>query len=156
MVEFVIADNQAVFRVPGVTIVSSLIEGNFPDYRRAFPGEQPTRLRLSRNTLLAAVERAALIARHSMPPIVTLTATEEYLAISSREPDVGEVYEELPTSLEGVPATASYQAYFLTEVLRALDADEVVVELGQGLKQGSIRAVKHDDFLYILMPVRVG
>ncbi|NLN19167.1 MAG: DNA polymerase III subunit beta [Firmicutes bacterium] len=156
IVEFVIADNQVVFRLPSVTIVSSLIEGSFPDYRRAFPGEQPTRMRLSRSTFLAAVERAALIARHSMPPIVTLTATEEYLAISSREPDVGEVYEELPTTLEGVPATASYQAYFLTEVLRALDADEVIVELGQGLKQGSIRVVNDDDFLYILMPVRVG
>ncbi len=105
---------------------------------------------------LAAVERAALIARHSMPPIVTLTASEEYLAISSREPDVGQVYEELPAKLEGVPAEASYQAYFLTEVLRALSGDDVLMELGEGLKQGSIRSVDDKDFLYILMPIRVG
>lgn len=155
-VEFTIADNQAVFRVPGVTVVSRIIEGEFPDYRRAFPGEQPTRLRLPRAAFLAAVERAALIARHSMPPIVTLTASEEYLAISSREPDVGQVYEELPAKLEGVPAEASYQAYFLTEVLRALSGDDVLMELGEGLKQGSIRSVDDKDFLYILMPIRVG
>lgn len=155
-VEFVIADNQAVFRVPGVTLVSRLIEGDFPDYRRAFPGEQPTRMRLPRASFLAAVERAALIARHSMPPIVTLTASEEHLAISSREPDVGQVYEELPAKLEGAPSEASYQAYFLTEVLRAVDANDVILELGDGLRQGSIRVVGDDDFLYILMPIRVG
>lgn len=155
-VEFVIAENQAVFRRDGVMMISRLIEGQFPDYRRAFPDEQPTRVRLPRIGFLAALERAALIARHSMPPIISITAKDEQLAISSREADVGQVYEELPAKIEGVPGGASYQAYFLTEVLRALDCDEVLMDIGEGLKQASIRAVGDSEYLYVLMPVRVG
>lgn len=155
-VDFVVADNQAVFRIDEVTLTSRLIEGQFPDYRRAFPAEQPTKLRLPRAALLSAVERAALIARRSIPPIITLTADGECLAISSREPDVGQVYEEVAALREGQPAEASYQAYFLTEALRAIDSDEVIMEMGEGLKQGSLRAVGDADYLYVLMPVRVG
>lgn len=155
-VESLIADGQAVFHVGQVTVVSRLIEGEFPDYRRAFPQEQPTRTLIKRSAFLAAVERAALIARHSVPPIITLTATQDHLAIASREPDVGQVYEEVPATLEGVPGEASYQAYFLAEALRAMDHDDLYMEMGEGLKQGSIRPVDDSDYLYVLMPVRVG
>jgi DNA polymerase III sliding clamp (beta) subunit (PCNA family) len=42
------------------------------------------------------------------------------------------------------------------EALRAMDTDEVVMEVGEGLRQGSIRPVGDSEYLYVLMPVRVG
>lgn len=154
--EFMIAGTQVVFRLGTVTIISRLIEGDFPEYRRAFPQTQPTRFRVNRTAFLAAVERASLIARRSVPPVVKLVATADTLSVSSQEAQVGQVQDEVSGVNDGEPGEATYQAYFIMEALRAMDTEEVIMEIGEGLRQGSMRPVGESDFLYVLMPVRVG
>lgn len=153
--EFLITASQAVFRMSGVQVISRVIDGQFPDYRRVFPGEQPTKIRLDRSEFLSAVERVALVARRSTP-VVRLSVSGESLALSSREAEVGQAYEELAVVKEGDDTQTAYQARYLIDALRAMDADEIEVGLGEGLKQGSIVPVGDEDYLYIVMPVRVG
>lgn len=155
MVDFLIAKSQAVFRMTGVQVISRVIDGQFPDYRRVFPGDQPTKLRLDRSEFLSAVERVALVARRSTP-VVRLAVSGDSLALSSREAEVGQAYEELAVTKEGDDTQTAYQARYLVDALRAMDADEIELGLGEGLKQGSIVPVGDDDYLYIVMPVRVG
>ncbi|MFS8572174.1 MAG: DNA polymerase III subunit beta [Clostridia bacterium] len=154
-VEFVVSHSQAVFRAPGVQMISRVIEGQFPDYRRVFPGQQPTRLRVDRAELLAAVERVSLIARRSTP-VVRLSVSGNNLSLTSREAEVGHALEELAVVKEGDDQEAAYQSRYLAEALRAMDSDEVEVGLGHGLRQGSIAPVGDENYLYIVMPVRVG
>ena len=105
--------------------------------------------------MLAAVERVALIARKSTP-VVRLAVQGETSSLSSREAEVGQAYEELTVVKEGEDLETAYQARFLTEVLRAMDSDQVEVGLGDGLRQGSITPVGDENYVYIVMPVRVG
>ncbi|HHT28462.1 MAG TPA: DNA polymerase III subunit beta [Firmicutes bacterium] len=154
--EFMIAGTQVVFKSGSVTIISRLIEGEFPEYRRAFPQTQPTRFRVNRTAFLAAVERASLIARRSVPPVVKLVATADNLSVSSQEAQVGQVYDEVGGVNDGEPGEATYQAFYIMEALRAMDTEEVIMEIGEGLRQGSMRPVGESDYLYVLMPVRVG
>jgi DNA polymerase III sliding clamp (beta) subunit (PCNA family) len=55
----------------------------------------------------------------------------------------------------GTPVEADYQAHYLAEALRAIEADDVTLEMRDSLKQGSLRAVGDDDFLYVFMPMRM-
>lgn len=154
MVEFAIAENQAIFRMPGTTLVSRLVEGMFPDYRRAFPDGEATWMRLDRAHFLAAVDRAALIGPHNAPPTVTLEASDLGLTIMSGERGVGQFREALPARPEGEPISALYQTHYLAEALRAVDAGEVVMEIRGGMKQGSLRLPGNNRFLYVFMPIR--
>ena len=154
-VEFLVSANQAVFCLAGVRMISRVIEGQFPDYRRVFPTEQPCRFRVPRQELLDAVERVSLIARRNAP-IVRLKVTEGTLSLVVNEAEVGEAFEEIPVDQQGSDRETAYQARYLLDVLRAMDTEEVEVGLGEGLKQGSLRGVDEDAFTYIVMPVRVG
>ena len=154
-VEFIVSQSQAVFRTPNVQVISRVIDGQFPDYRRVFPKEQPTRVRLDRDEFLAAVERVSLVARRSTP-VVRLAVAENILTLTSREAEVGQAYEELVVVKEGDDNETAYQSRYLTEALRAMDSDEVELGLGHGLRQGSIVPVGDSDYLYVVMPVRVG
>ena len=88
--------------------------------------------------------------------MVRLSVSEESLALSSREAEVGQAFEELAVAKEGDDTQTAYQARYLIDALRAMDSDEIELGLGEGLKQGSIVPVGDDDYLYIVMPVRVG
>lgn len=154
-VEFSISESQAVFRTPSVRVISRVIDGQFPDYRRVIPKDQPTRFRIDRDVLLAAVERVSLVARRSTP-VVRLSISDNTLTLTSREAEVGQAYEELSVVKEGEDNETAYQSRYLTEALRAMDCDEVEMTLGQGLRQGSIVPVGDSSYIYIVMPVRVG
>lgn len=154
-VEFVVSQSQAVFRTPSVQVISRVIDGQFPDYRRVFPKDQPTRFRIDRDEFLAAVDRVSLITRRGTP-VVRLAVTGENLVLTSREAETGQAYEELTVVKEGEDNETAYQSRYLTEALRAMDSDEIEVTLGHGLKQGSIVPAGDENYVYIVMPVRVG
>jgi len=154
-VQFSLSPRQAVFRLAGVQIVSRVIEGQFPDYGRALQAVQESKFVGDRHEILAAVERASLVARKSAP-VIRLSAEGPVLTLTSREAEVGQAYEEVEIEIETVPGNASYQARFLIDVLRALESEKVRFELGDGLKQGRIVGLDERDYTYIVMPVRVG
>lgn len=154
-VEFAVTPSQAVFRAEGIQMISRVIEGQFPDYKRVFPTEHASKLKVGRGELLDAVERVSLVARRNTP-IVKMSVQGETLALNSHEAEVGQAFEELSVKQEGVDMETAYQSRYLIDVLRAMDADDVEVCLGEGLKQGSVTPVGDDDYLYIVMPVRVG
>lgn len=154
-VEFTVTESQAVFCLPDARVISRVIEGRFPDYRRVMVVDQPCKFTLSRQELYDAIERVSLVARRNTP-IVRVKVADGLLALSAHEAEVGQAFEEIPVAQQGQDHETAYQARYLLEVLRAMDADEIEVGLGEGLRQGSIRAVGDEAFIYIVMPVRVG
>jgi DNA polymerase III subunit beta len=60
-VSLVLGLNQALFELGFISIVSRLIEGEFPDYKQVIPLSTSNKLRLNRGEFLLAVKRAALL-----------------------------------------------------------------------------------------------
>lgn len=149
------AENQVIFTLPGLTFVSRLIEGNFPDYRRVFPASYHTKITVERRAFLDAVERALLVARKGTPS-VRLSVHENKLALSATEQEVGDLYEEIPVTQEGGNLEMWYQSRFLSDVLRVIEEPNVVVEMGAGLLPAVVYGEGDEAYRYVVMPVRVG
>lgn len=154
-VEVTVASNQAIFSMPGTRFVTRLIEGQFPDYNRVFPASYHTKVTADRRTLLAAVDRAALIARKGTPT-VRLHVKDSGLVLTATEAEVGDLYEEMPVTQEGGELEMSYQSRFLTDVLRVIEEPNVVIEMGDGLLPAVIYGEGDEAYRYVVMPVRVG
>lgn len=154
-VEMAVASNQAIFSMPGTRFVTRLIEGQFPDYRRVFPASYHTKIVADRKELLAAVDRAALVARKGTPT-VRLHVKENVLVLTATEAEVGELYEEMPVAQEGGDLEMSYQSRFLSDVLRVIEEPHVVIEMGDGLLPAVVYGEGDEAYRYVVMPVRVG
>lgn len=149
------SENQVIFTLPGVTFVTRLIEGQFPDYNRVFPPSYHTKIVVERRLMLEAVDRALLVARKGTPA-VRLSVRGETLALTANEQDVGDLYEEIPVSQEGGDLEMSYQSRFLGDVLRVIEEPKVVVEMGDNLMPAVVYGEGDDAYRYVVMPVRVG
>lgn len=153
-VEIIMGTNHMTVGWPQVTLSTRLIEGQFPNYQQVFVENQPTRIRVGRTALQNAVDRAALISKKG-PPAVILVAENDTLMVSSREDEVGEVTEELPVVHAGSAIKVAYNAKYLSDMLRAVDVDEVEIHLGDPNRQGTFKAVGDDGYRYIIMPIRM-
>ena len=58
-------------------------------------------------------------------------------------------------SFDGSELTVAFNPDYLASGVDAATSDEVTIETLDALKPAVVRAVGRDDFLYLLMPVRV-
>ena len=114
-------------------------------------------MRINRTQLLAAIERASLISGRRGLSLVQLEGGMDTLSITAREAEIGQVNEEIPISGANGVQSAAFQTYYLMDVLRALDGEDVFMEIGDGVRQGCLRPVEDANYTYVLlMPVRGG
>jgi DNA polymerase-3 subunit beta len=73
------------------------------------------------------------------------------LKAQARTPEVGEVELSLPVSYDGPPLEITFDPSYISDALKALDAEEVVLELKDGECAGLIRDGK--SYTYVIMPL---
>jgi DNA polymerase-3 subunit beta len=134
-----------------VTIISRLIEGEFPDYKQVIPPASEQKMSLKREEFLLAVRRAALLSTPDYQA-VKLEVFKNKLVISKSTPDIGESREEVPAEYKGKELIIGFNPLFLADVLKNLDQETIQMELTDSEKPGVIRA---DGYVYIVLPMRL-
>ena len=148
-----LGERDASFRVGQLHLTTRLIEGEFPNYRGLIPTAQPNRLHVDRQGLLDAVRRVRLMARENSP--VRLTMSSGLLELRAVTLDVGEASEQLDASYDGDELTVAFNPEYLVDGLEVTPGEQVSLETVDSLKPALIRPIGSEDFLYLLMPVRV-
>ncbi len=152
-VRLVLGERDASFQVGALHLTTRLIEGEFPNYRGLIPTAQSNRLSVDRQSLLDAVRRVRLMARDNSP--VRLTMTTDLLELRAVTLDVGEASEQLDASYQGDELTVAFNPEYLIDGLEVTPGDEISLETVDSLKPALMRPMDSEDFLYLLMPVRV-
>lgn len=149
----VIGENQASFELNEGRIITRLIEGQFPSYQQVIPEGYKTRIKLSREELAGALERASLIVRGESNIIKLIVQTDK-IVISSNTPEIGKSSEEIACSLEGEEMQIAFNFKYMLDVLKVLDSEEITLDLTGSLSPGVIKSIDLDNYVYVIMPVR--
>ena len=144
--------NQISFEIGDSIIVSKLIEGNYPNYRQVIPGEKKERLDLNRESFFETVRRVSLLSSEKSNS-VKLVFGPDNLDITANSPDIGEAKESMAVKYSGPEFAIAFNPDFLMAPLRALDEEELHLDLIDEMSPGVLRAA--GNFLYVLMPMRV-
>ncbi|MEZ5237677.1 MAG: DNA polymerase III subunit beta [Microthrixaceae bacterium] len=152
-VSLTLGDNDVTFEVGRASISTQLIQGDFPDYRKLIPQDRPPALVVNRQAFMDALRRVKLMAAEHTP--VRLGMSTDSLVLRTVNTDLGEAVEELDASYDGDELSVAFNPEFLLHGLEVTPGDEVSVESTDASKPAMLRAVDTDEFLYLLMPVRV-
>lgn len=148
-----LGERDATFAVDGLTVTTTLIDGDFPNYQGLIPERNPNTLTVNRDALFDAVKRVRLMAQESTP--VRLHMSGDGLELVAVTQDVGDAHETLDASYDGEELTVAFNAAFLLDGIDVATSEEVRLETIDPLKPAVLRAGDDQDFLYLLMPVRV-
>ncbi|MGH1492761.1 MAG: DNA polymerase III subunit beta [Acidimicrobiales bacterium] len=152
-VELKLGEREASFAVGDVRLVTRLIEGEFPNYRGLIPDSHPNLLTVGRASLLDALRRVKLLARESTP--IRLEITDGNVELVAITQDVGTARESVEGSYDGNDLTVAFNPQFLLEGIEVASGDEITLATIDELKPAVVRSVGSEDFLYLIMPVRV-
>lgn len=151
-ISLILGNNQALFDLGNVVIVSRLIEGEFPDYKQVIPPVSENIMEIDREQFLLAVKRAALLSTPDYQA-VKLELFKDRLVVSKSTPDIGESREEVVVEYKGKEMAIGFNPNYLIDVLKNLQGARIGFELIDGEKPGVIRV---DGYVYIVLPMRLG
>lgn len=143
--------NQVLFELDGTSIISRLIEGEYPNYQQVIPKESKEKIRLNRENFLLAAKRVALFTTQDSQSI-KLEVFKNKLVVSKSSPNLGEARQEIDTDYKGTELVIGFNPAYLTEALKALNLDEIELELVSSDKPGVIRT---EEYLYLVLPMQI-
>lgn len=148
------AENSALFKKPGLSMVMRLIDGQFPEYQRVIPKEGERHVTLPRARLAEGLKRICLLSADKSNA-VKLSVAEGQLRITANNPDLGEAKDDIEVPYKGTPLTVGFNARYLVDVLSVTDTDEVTLELGDEHSPGVLHGPNDKSYTAVVMPMRV-
>ncbi|MEO2004330.1 MAG: DNA polymerase III subunit beta [Candidatus Poribacteria bacterium] len=152
-VKIAIQDNQIIIATDRAVLNARLVDGEYPSYSQILPQDNPIRFEADRAALLMAIRRVSLFSDPKTTS-VRLDIKETSVVLSASTPDFGEAREEIQaTSTE--PISIGFNAEFLKDALTAADSENVEFELKEPLSAAVMRPAGTDDYLCLIMPMRI-
>lgn len=149
-----VGEKSALVELGDTRIYTRLLEGEYVKYQSIIPNEHKTRVRVSKDVLAHSAERASLLAREGKNNLIRMNITEDMMTITANS-ELGDVFEEIPIYMEGNQLRIAFNARYLTDVLRAIQDEELLMDFITHLSPCIIRPVEGDAFLYLVLPVRL-
>jgi len=143
------------FQMGNIEFSIRRVESSFPNYERILNPNTTTTMLMNRVDLLSALDRMDIIVRsHTRLVVMHITPGAE-LKLTGRAPEFGTAAEILDATISGDALKAGFNVGFLQDGLKSISFDSVKMSLNGEAGQMTIRRNGSDDFLYMLMPVRV-
>ena len=152
-VEIGIEPHQVTFAGGGRRLTSRLVEGEFPKFRSLIPSGYESVATLDRQVLLDALKQVTPYGQNNNP--VRLTFDRERLQVDGSLQDVGRGAASVDAKYEGEGITIAFNPVYLSDGVAAVDDNEAVIEVRDGLKPALIHGNDALGFMYLLMPVRL-
>ncbi|MBT6143260.1 DNA polymerase III subunit beta [bacterium] len=151
-----ISQMQISFEIGDSLIVSRLIEGKFPNYKAIIPEAKKTTCEISVSELQAAIRRLNLFTREVNNSIhVEMDATSNSVILSTGETRVGEEKSEIEVAISGESNKISLNSQYLLDCLQVVSSGKILVEANESVSPIKILDPKDEDFIYIIMPLKV-
>lgn len=147
------AHNQIAFQLGDRYMTTRLVDGTYPNYRQIIPQTFEREAVLDRQSLLAAVERVSIMTFDREAHTIKLEFGAGELKLSAGSSELGDSDEVIAIEYGGEPLAISFNANFLADALKNVDAETVRVGMNGPLTPALVRPLDSDDQICLLMPV---
>jgi DNA polymerase-3 subunit beta len=152
--ELAIEGSQLIIRRQSTTLMVRLIEGKYPNYQQFIPQKLTQKIRINRESFLTSLKRVSLLANHKSKA-VTLSLSNGRMEIASNNPELGDAKEEIEVGFTGADMKIGFNAKYITDVLNAIQSDEVDFEINDQLSPGLVRPHNDQNYTCVVMPMRI-
>ncbi|NCB00871.1 MAG: DNA polymerase III subunit beta [Spirochaetia bacterium] len=133
---------------------STLIKGQFPNYRRVIPAQQPNICSINIQKMNEALKRVSLLVENKAKRIY-LDIEDNFVTISSEESDFGQAKEIIPCTYTGPSCRLAMNYSYLVSPLRVMQSQEFDLCFAEANKAVTIKPHPERDYFHIIMPMQI-
>ena len=142
------------FTIGDATLVCRILEGEFLDWRRVLPQNNPVKLVGNVSRLTDSIERVGLVISEKLKSPVRCKFGDnsaEFRTIST----IGEAYDVCPIAGDGKDLEIGFNCKYLLDAMRAVPDSECTLEMINGLSPIVLNPTEGNRYSYMVLPVRL-
>ena len=147
-----LSENQVKFDIKNTTIISRLIEGEFPNYEQVIPKEAKEKIAINREQFLLGVKRAALLTTQDSQSI-KIEVLKNKMVVSKSSPNIGEAKEEIEVGYKGPEIAVGFNPNYLMDALKVVPKDDLEIEITGSDRPAVLRI--EDWYTYLVLPMQL-
>lgn len=152
---FTLGPKHILFEIGGATVVCRLLEGEFLDWRKVVPTDCPIKLTANVGDLSSSISRVGLIVSEKYKSPVRCVFSDQTLLMKTNT-TIGAAEDRCSIAGDGKELEIGFNVRYLSDALRAVPSEEVVLELTNGLSPIVLTPADNKyDFAYMVLPVRI-
>ncbi len=137
-----------------VSFTSKLIDGRFPDYEAVIPIGAEKEVRVDREVIRAALQRAAILSNEKYRG-VRVEISPGQLKINAHNPEQEEAQEEIEADTHVDGLAIGFNVNYLLDALGALRDEHIVIALRDANSSALVREAGSDKCRHVVMPLRL-
>ena len=152
-ISFYCDENQIMFVSGTTTIISRLIEGDFPNYEQIIPSAFSTSAHVNREELIQAIRTASLFTRTGVNDVsLTFKVDSNEVEVNTTNSQVGEHQAILVGDVLGAEMNIVFNYKYLLD--ESITDESVTIELSSSTTPAVLYSKKDEGYLYLIMPIK--
>jgi len=153
-VDMCVTDGVCAVKKQDTVLKVSLINAEYPDYKRVIPREGGVEVQLDRDQILHSLRRMGVMSTEKFSG-VKIEVYDHRMVLTSTNPDVGEAKDEIDVSYDGEMLETGYSVRYLIDAIDPIDGDVVSFEMRSGDGPGVVRSAGSDAYMCVVMPIKL-
>ena len=142
------------FTIGDATLVCRILEGEFLDWRRVLPQNNPVKLVGNVSRLTDSIERVGLDISEKLKSPVRCKFGDNAAELRTVS-TIGEAYDVCPIAGDGKDLEIGFNCKYLLDALRAVPDSECTLEMINGLSPIVLNPTEGNRYSYMVLPVRL-
>ena len=154
-VEIHIFSNKVVFKFNSITMMSRLINGNYPDTTKLIPENFSLIIKVNLNNFYNAIDRASLLTNEEEKNIIKLETKDDFLIISSNIPEIGNVEEKVQL-LEKIDNNIkiAFSSKYMMDAIKVFEGENIALKFNGEIKPIIIDDAEGSNLIQLILPIR--
>ncbi len=147
-------DNKIKFTLGKIKLISKVIDGKFPDYKKVVPTSNEKVLNVSSKEFIDSIERVASVSLDRKEG-VKLLINKDNVQLSVNSANSGEGNEKIKAEFNSDKLNISFNSKYLTDIASAIEDKKLKMNLKDSTSPVLVEDASDKNSYYVIMPMKI-
>ena len=147
-------DNKIKFTIGNMKLISKVIDGKFPDYRKVVPTNNEKTLIVSSKDFISSIERVASVSIDRKEG-VKLLINKENVQLSVNSANSGDGNEKINAKFNADNLNISFNSKYLIDIASEVEDKDLKINFKDAVSPVLIEDVSDKNSYYVIMPMKI-
>tara|TARA_B100000963_G_scaffold201900_1_gene175792 strand:+ start:2616 stop:3731 length:1116 start_codon:yes stop_codon:yes gene_type:complete len=148
------SDNKVKFTLGNIKLISKVIDGKFPDYKKVVPTSNDKNLTVSSKDFINSIERVASVSLDRKEG-VKLAINKDNIILSVNSANSGEGNEKINANFNSENLNISFNSKYLIDIASEIEDKNLKMSLKDSVSPVLIEDVSDKNSYYVIMPMKI-
>ena len=148
------SDNKVKFTLGNIKLISKVIDGKFPDYKKVVPTTNDKTLVISSKDFINSIERVASVSLDRKEG-VKLVINKDNVQLSVNSANSGEGNEKINAEYNSENLNISFNSKYLIDIASEVEDKNIKLSLKDSVSPVLIQDTSDKNSYYVIMPMKI-